>query len=52
MEQDFELVIVNDGSSDKSGAILSRFARKHPDKIKVHIVNLLIRAHKTHKQPI
>ena len=33
--QDFEIVIVDDGSTDKSGLICDRFQEQYPDKIKV-----------------
>ena len=32
--QDFELVVVNDGSTDGSPAICQRFATEHPDKVR------------------
>ncbi len=30
---DFELILVNDGSTDQSGTIAADYARRHPDKI-------------------
>ncbi len=33
--KDFELVLVNDGSTDTSGAIAHAYARRHPDRIRV-----------------
>ena len=32
--QDFELVVVNDGSTDGSPAICQRLATEHPDKVR------------------
>lgn len=32
---DFEVVLVNDGSTDSSGAICHDFAEKHPDRVRV-----------------
>jgi len=34
-EQDFELILVNDGSVDDSGILCDRFRALHPDQIKV-----------------
>ncbi len=34
-EQDFELVLVNDGSVDNGGMICDRFRAMHPDRVKV-----------------
>lgn len=33
--RDFELILVDDGSKDKSGLICDEFAKKYPDRIKV-----------------
>ncbi len=33
--QDFELILVDDGSKDESGLICDEFAKKYPDRIKV-----------------
>ena len=38
---DFELIVVNDGSSDETGELAENFAKKHPKtKVFHHIVNL------------
>lgn len=34
-ENDFEIVLVNDGSTDNSGAMCDDYAQKYPDKIRV-----------------
>lgn len=34
-ENDFEIVLVNDGSTDNSGAMCDSYAQKYPDKIRV-----------------
>ncbi len=35
--QDFEIIVVNDGSPDNSQAIIDEYAKNHPDKIKAFI---------------
>ena len=33
--QNFEIILVNDGSTDTSGEICNRLKKEHPDKIKL-----------------